>query len=92
MMQQFNQFWSTADDENAKKQGWNLFFAIGKGADGEGELQLQRIDDDMFFPSDADAWEFVKDRAREGDETAIRALRRLANEGNAEYFRVMKGG
>lgn len=64
--------WTEADDKLASQQGWSLF-------DAEGQLQLQRVDEQAAFASDAAAAEYVKAQALKGDNVAIRAILHLAN-------------
>lgn len=55
------------DEAQALLEGWSLF-------DVDGRWQLQRVDEDKKFESDAEAIIFVASKANEGSEYHMRAI------------------
>lgn len=61
--------WTKKHRRVAKRQGWDMF-----DYDGNGYLQLQRIDERAVFRSDNEAIAFVERKKAEGCPTAALAL------------------
>lgn len=62
--------WSHELSIKASRQGWDLF-------DVDGEMVIQKLDDDTRFADDGDAWRYVWEGAELGDMVAKRALEYL---------------
>jgi hypothetical protein len=61
--------WTRQHEKAAMSQGWLM-----SNFDRRGLLQLQRYDEAEIFERDADALDFVRSKAAEGDATAALAL------------------
>jgi hypothetical protein len=59
--------WTADDDAKAAVEGWNVF-------DAEGRMEIQRIDELEMFESDAQAIDFIRERAVSGSELHQKAL------------------
>lgn len=65
---------------NARAEGWDVF-ECGVHEDGSPRVQIQRLDDPgsgpPVFAGDAEAWQHIVERARQGSALHLQALRRV---------------
>lgn len=74
---------TAAHRREAEQQGWNLH-------DAEGELQIQREDDQMVFPGDDEAWLFVlREAKRNPASAAAKALALVQARSPVEYAKIV---
>jgi hypothetical protein len=69
------------------KEGWDLFDSTGSV---DGNLQLQKVDDDRVFEDDKEALKHVINKAGEGSQPHKEALRRLVEYNPKEFLILSK--
>lgn len=91
--------WTTADQNAADAEGWNIFEAEGsvQNKDGRSPYQIQRIDfpeDEEGnqipapFGDDRDAWEHIWSEAAAGSELHQRAIQFVETNSPGEYAHI----
>ena len=74
--------WSKQDSIEATKEGWDLYDSTGSV---DGDLQIQRNDEQNLLSEDSDAWKIVKG----GSESHhIKAMELLKVNNPKEYKRI----
>lgn len=64
--------WTKLDSELATKEGWNLYDSRGSV---DGDIQVQRNDEQGLLKSDIEAWKLVKEGKEEHHKKAKRILK-----------------
>ena len=80
--------WTNKDDEDALKQGWDLFTVYGSEHVDDGTVQLQKHDEVEVFKTDPEAWVFVWTQANQGNVLARKALSFLLDHNPKEYLEI----
>jgi hypothetical protein len=65
------------------KEGWDIFDSTGSV---DGNLQLQKVDEDRVFEDDKEALKHVINKADQGSEPHKEALRRLVEHNPKEFL------
>lgn len=73
----------------ANSEGWNIYLAVGAGANNEDEWRIERHDDMKLFDGDKEAIVHIIKKCKKGSDLHQRTVAFMLEHGSLEELRII---